>query len=366
VIRVLHFIYSIPTVDFFRGLAKHHDRRLVDLQICTLDGPGPLQQALAELGIRGHALHCGRRPLYPLAVLKLARLLRRERIDVIHTHLFEPSLVGLLAGVFARTPARVMTRWYSDLHFVLGKPIHSRIDGATARLAHTVIAISPYTRNVLVEMEKVPASRVQVIYPSREMPSVPAPPRANGDGCRLGIVARLHPVKDHRSLLLAFRQVLDSHPRTRLRVIGWGPLEGELRALAGELGIAGAVDFAGRQTDMVKVYAALDVLVHPAVEEAFGFVVVEAMSCGIPVVATPRGIAGEIIRDAENGLMVPLRDPAALATAMIRLIDSAELRARLGAAGQATVKGRFSYASGAAEHEAVYRALLEAREGRPA
>ncbi|MBI3456139.1 MAG: glycosyltransferase family 4 protein [Candidatus Rokubacteria bacterium] len=358
-IRILHFISSIQVVDFFRGLAEHHDRSAFELHVCTLDGPGPLQAALAPLGVRGYALGSGGRLRYPLAVLRLARLLRRERIDVIHTHLFDPSAVGMLAGLLARTPGRVMTRWYSDLHEVLGRPVHAWIDGRVACLAHVVIAISEYTRDVLVRDEGLPAARVRVIHPAFESPANLAehPRDGHGEmaGCQLGIAARLHPVKDHRSLLLAFRRVLDACPQARLHVVGAGWLEPELRALAAELGIDKAIEFAGFQRDMAQVYRKLDILVHPVIEEAFGFVVVEAMARGIPVVCTPRGIAREIIVDGVNGRLVPVGDPPALADALIGLIESPDLRARLGAAGRESVRGRFSYEATARAYEAVYR-----------
>jgi glycosyltransferase involved in cell wall biosynthesis len=356
----MHVISSIQVPDFFRELARHCDRHSVHLQFCTLDGPGPLHTAMAELGIATHMLGARGRRGYPAAVMQLTRLLRRERIDVVHTHLFDPSAVGLLAGLLAGTPARVMTRWYSDLHVVLRRPLHTWVDGRSARLAHAVIAISQHTRDVLVEVEKVPPERVRVIHPAFEMKTASAPgprPVTNGP-CRLVIVARLHPVKDHRSALLAFRRVLDARSDTRLRIVGAGWLEPELRALAGALRLGDAVDFAGFQADMGRVYDEADVLVHPAIEEAFGFVVVEAMARGIPVVCTPRGIAREIIDDSVNGLLVPLSDPSALAAAMLRLVESPELRTRLGEAGRKSIEGRFSYASVAADYEAVYRTVL--------
>lgn len=365
-IRVLHFISSIQVVDFFRGLAEHHDRSAFELHVCTLDGEGPLQATLEQLGVRGHALHCGSRARYPLAVWRLAALLRRERIDVVHTHLFDPSTVGMMAGLLAGTRGRVMTRWYSDLHEVLGRPVHAWVDGRVARLAHAVVAISQYTRDVLVDTEAVPAARVRVIHPAFELRpgsvdgrSGARDDRAESVGCQLGVVARLHPVKGHRSLLLAFRRVLDACPQTRLLVVGAGWHEGELRALAAELGIDKAVEFTGFQSDMALVYGKLDVLVHPAIEEAFGFVVVEALARGIPIVCTPRGIAREIIEDGVNGLLAPVGDSAALADALIRLIESPALRARLGSAGRESVRGRFSYGQVARAYEAVYREVLD-------
>ncbi|MBI3637441.1 MAG: glycosyltransferase [Candidatus Rokubacteria bacterium] len=374
-IRVMHVLSSIKDVKHFTGLAYAHDRRLVDMQVCTIDGPGVLQASLAPLGVRGHALECGRRALYPRAVARLARLLRRERIDVVHTHLFDPTLVGMTAAVLARTPGRVMTRHHADLHFFLGKPWHVRLDRWSALTAHRVIAVSGQARQVLVEMEGVPADRVEVVIPgSFFTPGMRAPAEAVAtvraelglEGRTvLGVVARLHPIKGQRDLFQALPALLEAHPNLAVLLVGEGWLKEALEDLAKELAITDHVVFAGYRSDMYALYGAMDILVHPSYEDSVATPVMEAMAMGVPVVCTPKGVALDLVRDGETGLLVPPGDPARLAAALRRLLDDPALRAAIGARGPAMVGDRFSFATQARGYERCYQQVLERRRVVP-
>lgn len=367
-IRVLHFLSQVGAPYFFEGLAEHADRSRFELAVCTLDGPGMIQERLARFGVPGFALGCTTRAGAALAIGRLVRLLRRERFDVLHTHLFEPSAVGQLAALLARTPCRVMTRWHSDLHIVLRRPVHVAIDRGTGRLAHRVIAISRYTRDVLVEQEGVRSERVQVIYPA-----CPAPLAAEEGGedrrviarefglegvTVVGMVARLAVVKNHTLVLEAMRRVLGRARAAKLLLIGEGPLRQELEAQARALGIADDVVFLGFRADIARLYRVIDILAHPVIEEAFGLAVIEAMMRGIPVIASHRGVAAEVIRQGENGLLVPCDDPGAVADAISALIDAPEVRRRLGDAGRTSVDGRFSLPAVTRAYERCYLEAL--------
>jgi glycosyltransferase involved in cell wall biosynthesis len=370
-IRVMHVLSSIKDVKHFTGLAQALDRGLVDMQVCTIDARGLLQESLAPLGVRGHALECGRRALYPRAVARLARLLRRERIDVVHTHLFDPSLVGLTAAVLARTPGRVMTRHHADLHFFLGKPWHVTLDRWCALTAHRVIAVSGQARQVLVEMEGVPAARVDVVIPGSFFTSGMRASAADVAAVRaelglegrtvLGVVARLHPIKGHSDLFRALPALLRAHPSLSVLLVGEGWLQPVLEKLAKELGITDHVIFAGYRQDMYALYGAMDILVHPSYEDSVATPVMEAMAMGVPVVCTPKGVALDLVRDGETGLLVPPGDPERLATALGRLLDDPALRATISAQGPAVVGDRFSFATQARGYERCYQRVLERR-----
>lgn len=370
-IRVLHFLSQVKVTSFFEGLAAHTDRKRFELSVCALDGHGLVQERLAAYGVRGFALDCPTYTRAGIALFRLVHLLRRERFDVLHTHLFLPSAIGQVAGLVARTPCLAMTRWHSDLHFVLGKPWHSRVDGLTARLAHRVMAISNHTRDVLVDREGVPAERVRVIYPGCAPTSYAYGGQLGGvrdsglarqlglDGAVVvGTVARLATAKNHRLLLEAIPLVVAKNPEVKFLLIGEGPLRDELVALAEALGISRSVSFLGFRADVERLYEVMDLVVHPPIEEAYGFAIVEAMVRGLPVVSTPRGIAAEIIRSGENGLLVPPDAPGMLADAINQLVASPELRARLGGAARASVEGRFSFATVARAYEESYLECL--------
>jgi glycosyltransferase involved in cell wall biosynthesis len=372
VIRVLHVLSSIKDVKHFTGLAEAHDARLVQMQVCTIDASGYLQECLAPLGVRGHALDCGARRRYPLAVWRLARLLRRERIDVIHTHLFEPTIIGMLAAILARTPGRVMTRHHADLHFFMRKPFHSKLDRWSALLAHRVVAVSEQVREVLVEMEHVPADRVRVVLPGSFIrPGTRASEEERravrhefglDDAWVIGVVGRLHPIKGQEDLFKALPAVVRAYPRVKVLLIGEGWLRPRLEQLAGELSIRDRVIFAGYRRDVRQIYGALDVLVHPSYEDAVATAVMEAMAYGVPVICTPKGVALDLIRDGETGLLVPPGDPIRLADAIRRLAGSSALQRAFAERGPLEVGDRFSFAGNARGYERAYCDVL----GQPA
>jgi glycosyltransferase involved in cell wall biosynthesis len=374
-IRVLHVLQSIKDVKHFTGLAKYHDKRLVEMQVCTIDGTGYLQESVAALGVRGHSLDCGARWRYPLAIWRLARLLKRERIDVVHAHLFEPTVIGLAAALLARTPGRVMTRHHADLHFFLKKPFHSRIDRWSALLAHRVIAVSGQARDVLTAMEGVPADRVTVVLPGSFItPGTRAPDAEceavrrefNLHGCYvLGVVARLHPIKGQEDLFKALPEIAQVAPNVRVLLIGEGWLRPHLEQMADTLRIRERVIFAGYRRDIPALYGVMDAVVHPTYEDSVATPVMEGLAYGVPVVCTPKGVALDLIRDGETGLLVPPGDPARLAAAISRLARSPELQRAFAARGPLAVGDRFTFAGNAQGYERAYQEILGMGQDTP-
>ena len=367
-IRVMHVLSSIKDVKHFTGLAQYHDKALIHMQVCTIDAAGYLQESLAPLGVRGHSLDCGSRRAYPAAIRRLAQLLRRERIDVVHTHLFEPTIIGLLSACVAGTPGRVMTRHHADLHFFMRKPLHTKLDRWSALLAHRAIAVSEQARQVLVEMEGVPADRVRVVLPGS---FIKAGTRASEEECRalrqefqldgayvLGVIARLHPIKGHEDLFRALPAVARAHPNVKLLLIGEGWLRPKLEALAAELSISDRVLFAGYRRDMQQLYGVMDAVVHPSYEDSVATPVMEGMAYGVPVICTPKGVALDLIRDGETGLLVQPGDPTRLAEAILKLAGSPELQRTFSERGPIEVGDRFSFAGNARGYERVYQEVL--------
>ena len=167
-------------------------------------------------------------------------------------------------------------------------------------------------------------------------------PALDDDGPLVGNVARLAPQKDHATLLDAFARVREVRPDARLALVGDGESRAELEARAERLGIAHNVLFTGARDDVPDVLASFDVFAFPSLFEGLCLAVIEAQAAGVPVVATPVGGIRETVVDGETGLLVPTRDPQALAAAILRLLDDRELSARLAAEAQRRVRDRFS------------------------
>src|SRR5207245_2554981 len=128
-----------------------HDRGRFRMFFGTLGPMAPwLRQYMESQGVKCLSCAAGRRLFYPLATLRLARFLAQQNIDILHTHLFEPSVIGLTAGALASTPVRVMTRHYSDYHTRIHKKWHIRLDRLCTRLSHRVIAVSQHTAEHMI------------------------------------------------------------------------------------------------------------------------------------------------------------------------------------------------------------------------
>jgi hypothetical protein len=138
--RILHFAQDSDTSGFFPQLARRHDRSRYKMFFATLNPMAPwLRDYMQAQGVECFSCDCRNRAQYPLGLLRLAQFLRRKKIDILHTHLFEPSAIGLMAGVIARTRVRVVTRHYSDYHTRINKRWHVRLDQLCTRMSHSVI-----------------------------------------------------------------------------------------------------------------------------------------------------------------------------------------------------------------------------------
>jgi glycosyltransferase involved in cell wall biosynthesis len=300
-------------------------------------------------------------------ILRLRELIRAEKPDLIHLHSRRGAdLFGGVAGRLAGLPTVLSRR--------VDNP-QSRLEVATKYpLFDRVMAISEAIRDVVLS-QGVPAEKVVCIRSAVRIP--PAVPREEGlatvreilgvgerdsgepdTGPFIGMMAQLIERKGHDLLLDAFPAVLQRHPSARLLLLGKGPLRERIETRVAEMGLGEAVRLPGFRSDLDRVRAGLDVVVHPATAEGLGVAVLEASGSGLPVVAGAHGGLPEIIEDGETGFLVDPTDPEALAGAISTLLADPDLRARMGAAGRARVTSLFSVERMVEEHVALYRDLL--------
>jgi glycosyltransferase involved in cell wall biosynthesis len=318
---------------------------------------GPFAARAREEGFAVNFVDIGR--TYRLdGLLRLARLLRHERADVLHTHtLAAANALARTAGWRARVP--VVSHLHIANHFrPATRVLLAGLDDATARFTAALVAVSEDTRRAYEEQGY--PHRIRVVYNG-----VPAA-SADGDGLReelsipldaplVAEVGRLCDVKGQRELIEAVARL----PGARAVLVGadleqGGLYEESLRQRAEELGVADRVVFAGYRDDAARVVAAADVFALPSWTEGLPLVVLEAMALGRPVVATNVGGTPELVADGETGLLVPPRDVDALTAALRRVLDDEGLRRKLGEAGRRRVAERFSLEAMTREVLAVY------------
>lgn len=322
-----------------------------------------------------------------VTAVRVARLLRRLHVDVVHTHIYSSMIVFRIAGAIARVPIRVSM---IPAPMPLDVPLMRRLDLATWRLDHRILGGCGYTSRRYVELG-VPASRVRTV-PYGIDPGGFDPEAANRQRVRnewgisddtplVGQIAFFYPrlqgkglpellqdrgIKGHEDLLAAARLVIDMRPDVRFAVVGDGFGEAgvryfdEMRQLAHELELDDAVFFAGRRKDLVDVIAALDVSVQCSLTENYGGTL-ESLAMERPMVATRVGGMPEVVIDGETGLLVPPRDPQALAAAILRLVDDPAVGRQLGVNGRSNVLAHHTIQRTVDDVVAVYAEIARER-----
>ncbi|ASP95182.1 glycosyltransferase family 4 protein [Sinorhizobium meliloti] len=262
----------------------------------------------------------------PGAILRLARLIRKEQPDVILCWMYHAMVAGTLAAGMARHRAPVFWNVRQSLDDPASLTRSSRVAIAAAKLLSQRPSGIIYNSARALDLHRAYgyANRNAVVIPNGfDLPQLAAPePRT---ARRIGIVGRFHPQKDHGTFFKAAAQVVKTHPQAVFSAAGNGlvrdnPAVIELMAQAGLP--ADAVDLRGEVSDMPEFYQSIDLLVLSSRTEGFPNVIAEAMSFGKPIVTTDVGDAAAVAGKA--GIAVPARDPQALADAMRAFLDLPE------------------------------------------
>lgn len=344
--------------------------------VVSLMDEGSFSQRLAADGIPVTYLRMRRGVPDPSALVRLVRLLRRERPDVVQGWMYHANLLAGLAGALARVPVV----W--GIH-------HADVDpGNTKRLSHWTNRLCARLSGVLPARVVCCASSAlrshvglgyredrMVVIPNgfevdrfRPDPSARARLRAElaipPDGLVVGVVARFHPDKDHENFIAAARRVAAGDARAIFVLAGDGveASNPRLRRWIDEAGIRGRVRLLGRRTDVPDLLAALDVLASPSRAEGFPQVLGEAMLCGVPCAVTDCGDSKVIV--GAHGRVVKPRDPEALAGAILELLAlPPAARAALGEAARETIRARYDLGAVAGRYVALWGEVISERGG---
>ena len=348
--------------ESYTGLLLRLDRNRYDVRALSLSAGSAVSRVRA-LGLPVDVIN---EADDELAVRELAAWLRREEIDLVHSHMYRAEVVGVRAAVAAGTPVIMATVHSSRVRSAADVSLLASLTPAMDRL---IIPSDSIQRKVVAEGRI--GARFAVIPNGVDLSRFASPaPRCElrrdfsmpSDASLLGVVARLEPEKGHRFLLEAMPAILRGAPDTWLTIVGEGSSLGALREQAAALGVDERVVFTGRREDVSALTADLTVAVLPSLREAQGISILEAMARRVPVVASAVGGIPEVITSGVDGLLVPPRDPEALAEAILRLLRDEVLRRRIGETGFATVRDRFSIDAQVRRIEAVYAEEL-ARAG---
>ncbi len=287
------------------------------------------------------------------ALRKLRALIRDQQIAIVHAHTSHAHSLGALACRGTGVPLVVTRR----VDFALKRGWISRWKYCRAVARHA--AVSEGVRQVMITGGVSP-ERIEVIHDGIDFARFPLQKSTlrqefslPADAVLVGVTAHLTDHKDHRTLLAAWQHVEVVAAKAWLLIVGTGELESELKALATQLKLQRVV-FTGFRQDIHNVLRGLDIFTLTSHLEGLGSSVMDAMYCGLPVVATRAGGLPELIDDQVDGLLAPVRDHAAVAHALLRMIGDPALRQRLGSAAHQRALQRFSAEVMIAHYRSLY------------
>jgi len=358
----------ITTLD--PGGAEHQLLTLVrqlrdrfDFEVAYLKGGGGLAPRFEALGIRVHGLGI-RRWADPVCLVRLVRLVRRLRPDLVVTHLFKADVYGALAAIGTDIP--LVSHKHNEDQFLLN-PFFGALGLTTAVRCRRLVAVSDAVARFHAERAGFPRERfVRVLHGIEgEPPGLPrAEMRRRFDieerSLLLGTAARLTPQKGLDTLIRAVKRLIEHDDRFRFSclIAGVGEDRDRLISLCRSLGLEERVRLVGRVTDIPAFLQALDIFILPSRWEGLGVVLLEAMANGCPIVATRVGGIPEVVEDGRTGRLVPPDDPRALAAAVLDLARDRSERIRLARAGRSAFERRFTASRMADETAAVYEGVM--------
>ncbi|RJS83420.1 glycosyltransferase family 1 protein [Methanophagales archaeon] len=319
---------------FFWNVLPRFNRNKYNVIPCVLRKKDALNDLFISQGIKIRYL--GKTKFSPSTFMILRKIIKEEKIDILHLHQYGSSNFGRLVGFIAGIPVIIHSH-DTDPNY----PLYQRIaDLILARFTDRVIAVSESAKESTIKKRSIREDKVIVMHnaiPLEEFQEL-TPEQKKEERRRLGInqdykivgtVTRLREEKGNKYFLYAAAEVLKVFPKTVFLIVGDGPLREELQNLSKKLNIAENVIFYGFSRNIQRFHSIFDIKVIASVNEGFPLALLEAMAMGKAIVATDVGGPNEILKDGETGLLVPAKDSGALAQKIIYLLGNNQELERL-------------------------------------
>ncbi len=368
--RILFFIWALEVGGAERLLVKlvrliPRDR--FDVKVVCLTRKGVWAQEVEDGGIEVVSMD-KRVGFDPWILPRLVVLLRREKPDLVNTHLWTADLWARLAAVIARVPRIVVTEQNVD---VWKRWYHRVIDRILFNWTDRVICVSDQVVEFYTRELKVPSQKTAMIPNAIDLAPFhgASPPRglreeigSAGGEFLFVCAARLHPQKRHCDLFEAARLLLAMGCGDfRLLIVGEGSLREELERLSESKGLKSRIHFLGLRQDIPSILLQSDAFVLASDYEGLPLAILEAMAAGLPIVATNVGGVPQVVDDGGNGYLVAPRDPGSLADAMARVAADRETSRRMGDIGKLRVSREYSIENVAARTVDLFDECLQDR-----
>lgn len=311
----------------------------------------------------------------PLPLMRLYRIVKSQRIDIVHSQGARADFFARIAAKLAKVPIIISTVQMLVEGYNVGylkRFLYQTFDRFSERFVDYFLVVSSVLKENMIEVHGIPPDKIIKIYNGIETDyykpvgneemryKIRREFAVNDSDILIASLGRLVWQKGFEYFLHAIPEILREIPDARFILVGDGPLRPELERLAVELGEGDKIIFAGYRSDVRDVLAALDIVVIPSVLEGFPMITLEAMAMAKPIVAAKIDGITEQITDGINGILIPPKDSSAIAQAIIRLINDRESGKKLGLAARKRVEQEFSVEKMVSETEKVYSSLPRA------
>lgn len=367
--HILHLIDDLEVGGAERvmsDLAGHLKMRGYTVAVCSFRN-GEVRRKLEREGIEVIILNKNR-PYDPVFLFKLASIIKRRRVDLVHSHLIVADIYGWIACKLLSLPFMITVHGEGLTDLRHGGSVLNFIMRRTGR----VVAVSEDLRRKIAR--KASPDNLSTVHNGieieafnldhRSIPPANIDPRLNESDLIVGSVGRLHPVKGYGYLLEAVPKVKAAVPRVKFVIAGEGVLRRELEEKAERLGIGGTVLFLGHRDDIPEVLSCFDIFVLPSLTEGISISILEAMAASKPVIATDVGGNPEVVEGGTTGVLVKPENPDELARAIVALAENPTMRDAMGRAGRKRVMERFSMKAMVSKYEGLYDDLISETRGR--
>ncbi|HKY23373.1 MAG TPA: glycosyltransferase [Vicinamibacterales bacterium] len=358
------FVFGGPDATLMGWLPRIDTSRF-RVSLTCFDNPGNVARVLLDpaerAGIETFMVPWGRKRLLA-SVTQLSALLRRESVDVLHTHDWKADLVGYLAARRCGIPVMTTVYVWFGKNSLPKVRAFEWLDRQLIRHFDLVTAISEATRRDTVRLG-IPSAKARAVFSGVDLDRFSKPVdvaalRSSlgiGEGDQVvGYLDRLYPEKAHSVLVEAAKLVLARRPNVKFLFVGGGPLAGELQQQAQSLGIGAHLILAGVRTDVPDLLRIFDVQSHASLAEGIPLALYEGMAASRPVVGSDVDGIPEVVKHELTGLLVKPRDPSGLAAALLELLIDRDKAMRLGAAGRRLMEERYSLPKVVSELEQMY------------
>ena len=371
-IKVIHIV-NVDTENYYlNNLIDYTDPKEIEFSFITFAPENcEFTRDIKKRGKKIYSLDALSRKRYLRAFRQIRKILKAEKPDIVHTHLFDPTGIGLVAASREKFKT-VFTRHHSDALYQINSPVRRKFylkleDYVNAKADH-IIAPSQMVRGILIEKENVPAEKISLIPYGQTTerfdavtPEKIAAVQSELDMKRnlaLVFVARLFHRKGHIYLFEAFTELVKNGLDATLYLVGPGEYQTQLEQFVKELEIENRVKFLGWRSDALAIIGAADIIVHPSLEDALSSAVIESLMMQKPIIATDISGVRDSLDNGKYGKIVPPADAENLRLAIKELIGNLEAWREKAKQGKKYLLEYMDAKRVADEYQKVYQNLL--------